>query len=138
MEIKRVCNPGWKNCKMPELRAQIAELEEQLRRSYAITDGIRTDRRTLKAQLEAVKGITDLIMAGLARGQHYGPHRREIYELLITAIGEKEQFRLTVNGICSCGGKLVTSEWETKTYRKGRTTCSACGRTELKLEKKYD
>jgi hypothetical protein len=47
-------------------------------------------------------------------------------------------FRLTVNGICSCGGKLVASEWETTTHRKGRTTCSACGRTELKLEKKDD
>ncbi len=49
---------------------------------------------------------------------------------------DKEHFRLTVNGICQCGGKLVTSEWETKTHRKGRTTCSACGRTELKQEKK--
>ena len=51
---------------------------------------------------------------------------------------KKEHFRLTVNGICPCGGKLVTSEWETKTHRKGRTTCSACGRTELKREKTDD
>ena len=30
MEIKRVCKPGWKNCKMPELRQRIAELEAAL------------------------------------------------------------------------------------------------------------
>jgi hypothetical protein len=47
---------------------------------------------------------------------------------------EKEHFRLIVNGLCPCGGKLVTSEWETKTHNKGRTTCNACGRTELKME----
>ena len=30
MEIKRVCNPGWKNCKMSELRAHIAELKADI------------------------------------------------------------------------------------------------------------
>ncbi len=43
--------------------------------------------------------------------------------------------RLTVNGLCPCGGKLRSSEWETKTHRKGRTTCNSCGRTELKEER---
>ena len=27
--VKRVCKPGWKNCKMPELRQRIAELEDK-------------------------------------------------------------------------------------------------------------
>jgi len=38
--------------------------------------------------------------------------------------------RLTIEGLCPCGGLLRTAEWTTKTHRKGRTTCSACGRTE--------
>ena len=52
---------------------------------------------------------------------------------------EKSQrnFRLTVDGICPCGGKLKTSEWTTITMFKGRTTCEACGRTELKTRDKY-
>jgi hypothetical protein len=54
----------------------------------------------------------------------------------MTGTLDKDPFRLTVNGICPCGGKLVTSEWSAKSHRKGRTTCSACGRTELKQEKK--
>ena len=43
--------------------------------------------------------------------------------------------KLVTEGLCPCGGKLKTNEWKTKKYRKGRTTCNACGRTELKLEK---
>ena len=35
-------------------------------------------------------------------------------------------------GICPCGGKLQTSEWETKDKYKGRSTCKSCGRTEFK------
>ena len=44
--------------------------------------------------------------------------------------------KLTDSGMCPCGGKLTVSEWKTKTHRKGRTTCSACGRTELRTQKK--
>jgi hypothetical protein len=47
---------------------------------------------------------------------------------------KKEYFRLIVNGVCPCGGDLRTAEWTTKTHNKGRTTCNACGRTELKTE----
>ena len=43
--------------------------------------------------------------------------------------------RLSVNGLCPCGGLLKTAEWKTKTHRKGRTTCKSCGRTELKQER---
>ena len=42
--------------------------------------------------------------------------------------------KLSDSGICKCGGKYTASEWTTKTHRKGRTSCSACGRTELKTE----
>ena len=35
------------------------------------------------------------------------------------------------SGICICGGKLIHSSWETKTEKKERSTCNACGRTEL-------
>jgi hypothetical protein len=28
--IKRICNPGWKNCERPELRERIAELEAKI------------------------------------------------------------------------------------------------------------
>jgi hypothetical protein len=51
-------------------------------------------------------------------------------------IMEKEHFRLIIDGICPCGGQLRTCEWTTKTHNKGRTTCNACGRTELKTEKR--
>ena len=43
--------------------------------------------------------------------------------------------RLTIEGICPCGGILRTAEWITKQEKKGRTTCKACGRTELRTEK---
>ena len=45
--------------------------------------------------------------------------------------------KLSDSGICKCGGKLTASEWKTKTHRKGRTTCSACGRTELRTQKNH-
>jgi hypothetical protein len=38
---------------------------------------------------------------------------------------------LTFEGVCPCGRPLTTSTWKTLTERKGRTTCRACGRTEL-------
>ena len=44
--------------------------------------------------------------------------------------------RLTIEGICPCGGRLKAIEWETLEAKKGRTTCSACGRTELRVEPK--
>jgi hypothetical protein len=50
------------------------------------------------------------------------------------AMTKKKKTALIFDGICPCGGKLVTSEWTTKLHRKGRTTCNACGRTELKTE----
>ncbi len=43
--------------------------------------------------------------------------------------------KLSHEGICQCGGKLVASEWKlVDGTRKGRTTCQACGRTELKTQ----
>jgi hypothetical protein len=43
---------------------------------------------------------------------------------------------LTYEGVCPCGGKLKTAEWETEIEHKGRTTCKACGRTQLKTKPK--
>jgi hypothetical protein len=46
--------------------------------------------RALKAQLEAVRDVADAIMTGIARGEQYGPYRRDIYNMLIKAIGESD------------------------------------------------
>jgi hypothetical protein len=52
------------------------------------------------------------------------------------AMTKKKKRALIFDGICPCGGSLRTAEWTTKLYRKGRTICNACGRTELKVEEK--
>jgi hypothetical protein len=43
----------------------------------------------LTAQLEAVKALNDDILRGIARGEHYAPDRREIYDRLATALQER-------------------------------------------------
>ena len=48
--VKRVCKPGWKNCKMPELRQRIAELEAAYKHTVE-------DNEDLVRQLDAVKAL---------------------------------------------------------------------------------
>ena len=62
MEINRICKPGWKNCKMPELRAQIAELTTQIEAvkdiAWECVDEMHTDR--LRRKLKATERLLPL------------------------------------------------------------------------------
>jgi hypothetical protein len=68
--FKRVCNTGLKNCKMPELRAQISELETEAKEHFesgrlvGYSEGQKTASTALIAKLEAVKGVLDAVGGG--------------------------------------------------------------------------
>ena len=53
--VKRVCNPGWKNCQMSELRAHIAELLGERATQDAVVKTLEGEKRYLQAKLDAVK-----------------------------------------------------------------------------------
>ena len=62
--VTRICNPGWKNCKMPELRERIAELEKEKLKQDA---ELRTEIKTINEALELA--LTDLVKSDICVGE---------------------------------------------------------------------
>ncbi len=47
---------------------------------------------------------------------------------------DKKYGSLMSGGVCPCGGRLSYCAWETKSERKERLTCKACGRSDYASE----
>ena len=66
MKVDRICKPGFKNCKMPELRKRIAKLEREIRDNMFLVEGVKQlkqDNTQLQFALEQSEAqISDYLL----------------------------------------------------------------------------
>ena len=107
--VKRICKPGWKNCKMPELRQRIAELAAEkkelttmlelphnvmrVKKYIEMCDEYLTRANTLQTKLDAVNEM-------MFKKEKWGIKKYQLgcvhgwnafYDELRKVIGEQEQ-----------------------------------------------